>query len=57
MNSKLDYSKFNDTEARKIIDGKESPGALKHAVDSLDKSFRFSQGSLVASMGFSAKFV
>lgn len=55
--AKLDYSKFNDTEARKIIDGKESPGALKHAVDSLDKSFRFSQGSLVASMGFSAKFV
>lgn len=55
--AKLDYSKFNDTEARKIIDGKESPGALKHAVDSLDKSFRFSQGSLDASMGFSAKFV
>ena len=55
--AKLDYSKFDDTEARKIIDGKESPGALKHAVDSLDKSFRFCQGSLDASMGFSAEFV
>ena len=55
--AKLDYSKFDDTEARKIIDGKESPGALKHAVDSLDKSFRFSQGSLDAPMKFSANFV
>ena len=55
--AKLDYSKFDDTEARKIIDGKESPGALNHAVDSLDKSFRFSQGSLDAPMKFSANFV
>ena len=55
--AKLDYSKFDDTEARKIIDGKESPGALNHAVDSLDKSFRFRQGSFDAPVKFSANFV
>ena len=55
--AKLDYSKFDDTEARKIIDGKELPSALNHAVDSIDPSFRFRNGSVSAPMKFSAKFV
>ena len=55
--AKLDYSKFDDTEARKIIDDKNLVGALNHAVDSLDESFRFRNGSVEAFMKFSAKFV
>ena len=55
--AKLDYSKFDDTEARKIIDDKKLVGALNHAVDSIDESFRFRNNSVNVYVKFSAEFV
>ena len=55
--AKLDYSRFDDTEARKILDSKDLPNKLNQAVDSIDPSFRLNKNAVFADMKFSAEFV
>ena len=55
--AKLDYSRFDDTEARKILDSKDLPDKLNQAVDSIDPSFRLNKNAVFADMKFSAEFV
>jgi hypothetical protein len=52
----LDYSEFDDTDAKGIINTKDLPDKFQNAIGSFDPKFRFNSANVHVNMGFSANF-